>query len=116
MCCCWPCAARLLTPFVVAAAAAPAAAAAVYRPCPPTAAIAALVGATLPSSITLTLHEPGSSLPVDDVVKPFLHGKHRELPSDVLKVPSGQSLQACARVLSVYCPAGQSIHSVDPGL
>lgn len=68
----------------------------------PAADTAPFVGATLPSSNTLTLHAPTWSLPIEAVVKPDLHGKHRELPSDVLYVPRGQSLQDCARALSVY--------------
>lgn len=78
--------------------------------------MAPFVGAVAPSSSTLTLQAPGVSLPVAEVVNPDLHGKQRALPSDVLYVPKGQSLQAWARVLSVYCPAGHMMHSVDPGL
>ena len=114
-------ASRAAAATAVAAAAAAAVAAkttddAAYNRPRPAAMTAPLVGAILPSNNTLTLQAPELSLPMDVVVKPALHGKQRALPSDVLYVPKGQSLHACARGLSVYWPAGHIMHSVDPGL
>jgi hypothetical protein len=82
-CCC-----RALAPAAALTAAAVAMTAAStaegYLPLPAEAATAALVGAMLPSNMTLTLQDPGPSLPVEAVVKPALQGKHLELPSEVL--------------------------------
>jgi hypothetical protein len=71
-------------------------------------------GAGAPFSTILMLQPEEESVPRLDVVNPALHGRHLLLPSVVLYVPSGQSKQACDLPAGVYCPAGHSMHSVEP--